>query len=167
MSLIFINFFFPEITEHGGHHGHSHGGLSRPNATLSQLNTDDNENNSFMYQNQEKPQMKKAASAHGHSHDSGQMNMRGAFLHVLSDALGSVIVVFSALVNYFSVRSFIVDLITGSFLGRMAYRMGIPILLGSSSIYCSSSFNITLCLATVTRISSDIIADCSHSYPGQ
>lgn len=51
-----------------------------------------------MYQNQEKPQMKKAASAHGHSHDSGQMNMRGAFLHVLSDALGSVIVVISALV---------------------------------------------------------------------
>ncbi|KAG4073436.1 hypothetical protein HA402_000660 [Bradysia odoriphaga] len=86
------------LYEHGGHHGHSHGGLSRPNATLSQLNTDDNENNSFMYQNQEKPQMKKAASAHGHSHDAGQMNMRGAFLHVLSDALGSVIVVISALV---------------------------------------------------------------------
>lgn len=88
-------------TEHGGHHGHSHGGLSRPNTTLSQLNTDDNENNSFMYQNQEKPQIKKAASAHGHSHDSGHMNMRGAFLHVLSDALGSVIVVISALVRYF------------------------------------------------------------------
>lgn len=54
-----------------------------------------------MYQNQEKPQMKKAANAHGHSHDSAQMNMRGAFLHVLSDALGSVIVVISALVTLF------------------------------------------------------------------
>lgn len=45
--------------------------------------------------------MKKAASAHGHSHDAGQMNMRGAFLHVLSDALGSIIVVISALVRQF------------------------------------------------------------------
>lgn len=35
---------------------------------------------------------------HGHSHDAGHMNMRGAFLHVLSDALGSIIVVISALV---------------------------------------------------------------------
>ncbi len=45
--------------------------------------------------------MKKAPTAHGHSHDAGQMNMRGAFLHVLSDALGSVIVVISALVILF------------------------------------------------------------------
>lgn len=36
--------------------------------------------------------------AHAHSHSSTQMNMRGAFLHVLSDALGSIIVVISALV---------------------------------------------------------------------
>lgn len=100
LQLLFIDVFI--IPEHGGHHGHSHGGLTRPNATLSQLNTDDNENNSFMYQNQEKPQIKKAANAHGHSHDSGHMNMRGAFLHVLSDALGSVIVVISALVKYFT-----------------------------------------------------------------
>lgn len=33
---------------------------------------------------------------HNHSHSSTHMNMRGAFLHVLSDALGSVIVVISA-----------------------------------------------------------------------
>ncbi|CAD6245221.1 GSCOCG00013589001-RA-CDS [Cotesia congregata] len=35
---------------------------------------------------------------HGHSHDASQMNMRGVFLHVLSDALGSVIVIVSALI---------------------------------------------------------------------
>ncbi|KAJ8953806.1 hypothetical protein NQ318_006654 [Aromia moschata] len=33
-----------------------------------------------------------------HNHSAGQMNMRGVFLHVLSDALGSVIVIISALV---------------------------------------------------------------------
>lgn len=33
---------------------------------------------------------------HNHSHSSTHMNMRGAFLHVLSDALGSIIVVISA-----------------------------------------------------------------------
>lgn len=35
---------------------------------------------------------------HGHSHNATHMNMRGAFLHVLSDALGSIIVIISALV---------------------------------------------------------------------
>lgn len=29
-----------------------------------------------------------AMKQHGHSHDASQMNMRGVFLHVLSDALG-------------------------------------------------------------------------------
>lgn len=89
--------------------------------------TDDNENNSFMQQRPLpepiKPTAvatsaaaKKAKSAgghghshggHGHSHGGGgggagisdrNMNMRGVYLHVLSDALGSIIVVISALV---------------------------------------------------------------------
>lgn len=35
--------------EHGGHHGHSHG-ITRSNNKLAQLaNTDDNENNSFVF----------------------------------------------------------------------------------------------------------------------
>lgn len=46
---------------------------------------------------QKEKQVKK--SSHGHSHDPGSMNMRGAFLHVLSDALGSIIVIISALVS--------------------------------------------------------------------
>lgn len=79
------------LYQHGGSHSH---GLSGSQSNLARLsNTDDNENNSFMYQNQPPPALK-----HGHSHDPSQMNMRGAFLHVLSDALGSVIVVISALV---------------------------------------------------------------------
>ena len=40
---------------------------------------------------------------HGHSHgaaSSTQMNMRGVFLHVLADALGSVVVIISALIMW-------------------------------------------------------------------
>lgn len=52
----------------------------------------------------------KKAGGHGHSHDPSQMNMRGAFLHVLSDALGSVIVVISALVgHHISVRKLFIN----------------------------------------------------------
>ncbi|XP_041661695.1 zinc transporter 1a [Cheilinus undulatus] len=38
---------------------------------------------------------------HGHEHDSSQLNMRGVFLHVLGDALGSVIVVVNAIIFTF------------------------------------------------------------------
>ncbi|ALC44924.1 ZnT63C [Drosophila busckii] len=88
------------LYEHGGHHGHSHGGgLTRNHSRLTELaNMDEGEEEQqdFAYEKQKEKPVKK--SSHGHSHDPGQMNMRGAFLHVLSDALGSVIVVISALV---------------------------------------------------------------------
>lgn len=59
-NLFYILFNFDQIwydlaifltfLEHGGHHGHSHGGIAHSNNKLVQLaNTDDNENNSFMY----------------------------------------------------------------------------------------------------------------------
>ena len=42
---------------------------------------------------------------HGHSHSKegesgGNLNMRGVFLHVMADALGSVIVIISALIMW-------------------------------------------------------------------
>lgn len=43
----------------------------------------------------------KMANGHNHSHESSHMNMRGAYLHVLSDALGSIIVIISALIVMF------------------------------------------------------------------
>uniref|UniRef100_K7FSL0 Solute carrier family 30 member 1 n=1 Tax=Pelodiscus sinensis TaxID=13735 RepID=K7FSL0_PELSI len=56
-----------------------------------------------------KAELQANGSAGSHSLDieveedsSGQLNMRGVFLHVLGDALGSVIVVVNALVFYFS-----------------------------------------------------------------
>ncbi|XP_011635277.1 zinc transporter 1 isoform X2 [Pogonomyrmex barbatus] len=80
--------------EHGSAHGHSHG-ISRSHNRLSTLvGTDDNENDEA-YRPSTVSQVKRA---HGHSHDASQMNMRGVFLHVLSDALGSVIVIVSALI---------------------------------------------------------------------
>ena len=43
--------------------------------------------------------------SHGHSHIDGksgeEMNMRGVFLHVLGDAVGSVVVILSAGLMYF------------------------------------------------------------------
>uniref|UniRef100_A0A182X6X9 Cation efflux protein cytoplasmic domain-containing protein n=1 Tax=Anopheles quadriannulatus TaxID=34691 RepID=A0A182X6X9_ANOQN len=90
----------------GGHIGHSHGGgLSQAKQISGGShgnlgNTDDNENKSFMYQ--QNGTVAKKTTHHGHSHDSSQMNMRGAFLHVLSDALGSVVVIISALIVKFT-----------------------------------------------------------------
>jgi len=81
------------IAEHGSAHGHSHG-ISRSHNRLSTLvGTDDNENDETY-----RPSTPQVKRAHGHSHDASQMNMRGVFLHVLSDALGSVIVIVSALI---------------------------------------------------------------------
>ncbi|CAH0560216.1 unnamed protein product [Brassicogethes aeneus] len=87
--------------EHGSSHGHSHGRLSHSRNRLTQLAvTDDNENDETF---SPPPPVQQAVAipqlgAHGHSHGAQQMNMRGVFLHVLSDALGSVIVIISALV---------------------------------------------------------------------
>lgn len=36
------------------------------------------------------------------SHSDGQLNMKGVFLHVLGDALGSIVVLISALTIYFA-----------------------------------------------------------------
>ena len=98
------------FAEHGGHHGHSHG-LTRNHSKLAQLADIDEDENGDLPPPVEitVPPPVKAKSgghghshgggSHGHSHSSAQMNMRGAFLHVLSDALGSVIVIISALVG--------------------------------------------------------------------
>ncbi|KAJ8683443.1 hypothetical protein QAD02_019235 [Eretmocerus hayati] len=91
--------------DHGHGHGHSHG-ISRSRNRLSTLvGTDDNENDETY--RPPSPVKRSGGSGggghshshgHGHGHDAGSMNMRGVFLHVLSDALGSVIVIVSALI---------------------------------------------------------------------
>lgn len=95
--------------EHGGGHGHGHshgGGNKRPahHGTHSHL--------AALAVNDDDVDMPKsvedALQGHGHSHGGGgqskegntdagsQMNMRGVFLHVAADALGSVVVIVSA-----------------------------------------------------------------------
>ncbi|CAG9829217.1 unnamed protein product [Diabrotica balteata] len=92
----FISFY--ELSEHGSSHGHSHGRLSHSRNRLTQLAiTDDNENDET-FPSPPPPTTQLGEKELTHSHSSGQMNMRGVFLHVLSDALGSVIVIVSALV---------------------------------------------------------------------
>ncbi|KAK3865168.1 hypothetical protein Pcinc_029211 [Petrolisthes cinctipes] len=88
--------------EHG--HGHSHGppgqhGHSHHENKLSTINalvaTDDNENDERFTA----PPTPSSLPPDTNRHNSAsQMNMRGVFLHVLSDAMGSVIVIISALV---------------------------------------------------------------------
>ncbi|CAL4139106.1 unnamed protein product [Meganyctiphanes norvegica] len=91
----------------GGGHGHSHGGGdnhshapgNKVSTIASMVNIDDNENderfNTPASGNDTAATPKKEGGA-------SQMNMRGVFLHVLSDALGSVIVIISALVVWLS-----------------------------------------------------------------
>ncbi|XP_052893207.1 proton-coupled zinc antiporter SLC30A1 isoform X1 [Anopheles moucheti] len=89
------------LHKHGsGHIGHSHGLPQTKQISNLGSNADDNEDKSFMYQ--QNGTTAKKPSHHGHSHDSSQMNMRGAFLHVLSDALGSVVVIISAVIVKFT-----------------------------------------------------------------
>ena len=42
----------------------------------------------------------KKTSANGNGGSGSQMNMRGVFLHVMGDALGSVVVIISALIMW-------------------------------------------------------------------
>lgn len=101
---------FSRAADSGAHHSHlsrSHTRLTQlvsagassvaGNASASASTTDDNENLSGGA----------GGGGGGHAHkmgggggggDASQMNMRGVFLHVLADALGSVIVIISALV---------------------------------------------------------------------
>uniref|UniRef100_A0A8D8LKA6 Zinc/cadmium resistance protein n=1 Tax=Cacopsylla melanoneura TaxID=428564 RepID=A0A8D8LKA6_9HEMI len=94
---------------HGVSHGHSHGGgggiTKKSHTRLTQLvsvgaatATDDAENDDRFVPPPPMASPPPAEHGHGHSHDTSQMNMRGVFLHVLADALGSVIVIISATV---------------------------------------------------------------------
>lgn len=84
--------------QHGAHHGHSHGPVVRSTSRLTHLvsvsATDDNENDEMFERNKLKPEI--ASLDRSHNHNASQMNMQGVFLHVLADALGSIIVVISA-----------------------------------------------------------------------
>jgi len=91
--------------QHGGGHGHSHGGSRSTHSHLTDLADKDEEKDEIpeiTYSGQEKKApLKASGGGHGHSHgDASNMNMKGVFLHVMADALGSVIVIISALIMW-------------------------------------------------------------------
>jgi len=80
-------------------HGHSH--LQHGHSHLSQFaSMNDDENDDTYTPNEKAAESNGKPSAEGEvKHKSAdQMNMKGVFLHVLADALGSVVVIISALV---------------------------------------------------------------------
>jgi zinc transporter 1 len=94
--------------EHGGH-GHSHGhtqdrGTHSHISALANRDGEEGEKNEQGNLTSVTVQGKHETHSHGHSHgkedSTGNLNMRGVFLHVMADALGSVIVIISALVMW-------------------------------------------------------------------
>ncbi|XP_067935108.1 proton-coupled zinc antiporter SLC30A5-like [Watersipora subatra] len=75
------------------------------------------------------------ADSHGHSHgdDKGNSNMRGVFLHVLADTLGSVGVIISTLlIQYFGWN--IADPLCSIFIGVMIFISVIPLLSDTANV---------------------------------
>jgi zinc transporter 1 len=95
--------------EHGSSHGHSHGLSRSTHSHLTDLADKDEKDEipEISYSGAEKHAgggHGHGHGGHGHSHGGGgsasQMNMRGVFLHVMADALGSVIVIISAIIMW-------------------------------------------------------------------
>nr|CAG4645653.1 EOG090X09D3 [Lynceus sp. MCZ IZ 141354] len=93
VNLIGLCLFHGHGHSHGGHgHGHDHNG-SHGHSHLSQLvSMDDNENDASF-----PSPVVVTTNKKGKGKDASHMNMHGVFLHVLADALGSVVVIVSAL----------------------------------------------------------------------
>jgi len=95
------------FAEHGSSHGHSHG-LSRSTHShltdLADRQEKDGVEGQIIYPGEPEPAPPKpkahSHSHHGHSHGGANMNMRGVFLHVMADALGSVVVIISAVIMW-------------------------------------------------------------------
>jgi len=99
--------------QHGSGHGHSHGLSRSTHSHLTDLAEKDEKDDipEISYNGAEKKNQAGDSKSHGHSHaghghshggggTASQMNMRGVFLHVMADALGSVIVIISAVIMW-------------------------------------------------------------------
>ncbi|GAB6021249.1 hypothetical protein CHUAL_003864 [Chamberlinius hualienensis] len=106
VNLIGLGLFHQHGGGHGHSHSHSHRHTSVPNVS-DVINVDDDHDHDSDTGG-ESSAVSKLPNGTSHkdhvskSSSSGSMNMRGVFLHVLADALGSVIVVASALVIWLS-----------------------------------------------------------------
>jgi len=98
--------------QHGSGHGHSHGLSRSTHSHLTDLadKEEKDEIPEIAFSGKEEKKKSGHGHSHGHSHgghghghgggDASNMNMRGVFLHVMADALGSVIVIISALIMW-------------------------------------------------------------------
>lgn len=88
----------------GGGHGHSHGGGKNPSQESAKSKVDmvGSESSSQISSLSPDLEVKEKQSTKPPPKSSQSMNMRGVFLHVLADALGSVIVCISALIIMFT-----------------------------------------------------------------
>ena len=94
----------------GGGHGHSHGGPPKghhsrhgTHSHLAALADEEEEDQDSCYQQDVVDGRQPKESAPGKEQKpapgaASQMNMRGVFLHVMADALGSVVVIVSAII---------------------------------------------------------------------
>lgn len=90
------------VLDHGGGHGHSHGGVPPPanvrhlteivnsnaDMALGHNATDTEETDEMVPPKPDKVANNKKQTPCRAAHDPGHMNMKGVFLHILSDALG-------------------------------------------------------------------------------
>eukprot|EP00742_Colponemidia_sp_Colp-10_P002492 GILJ01002656.1.p1 GENE.GILJ01002656.1~~GILJ01002656.1.p1 ORF type:complete len:716 (-),score=73.49 GILJ01002656.1:117-2237(-) len=76
------------------------------------------------------PKKKKHSHGHGHGHSHGNMNIESAFLHVMGDALGSVVVLVSgALINYLdSEERFLADPLCSLVIVAIILKSCVPLL---------------------------------------
>lgn len=111
VNLVGIYAFQHGHSHGGGGHGHSHGGggasthaHSHNNSSSHSIHNLDEENNALINHHGHSHNDANGGNAHhGHSHnlDSGSSQiMRGVFLHILADTLGSVGVIISAVLMH-------------------------------------------------------------------
>eukprot|EP00743_Colponemidia_sp_Colp-15_P005001 GILK01005387.1.p1 GENE.GILK01005387.1~~GILK01005387.1.p1 ORF type:complete len:619 (+),score=66.58 GILK01005387.1:47-1903(+) len=76
------------------------------------------------------PKKKKHSHGHGHGHSHGNMNIESAFLHVMGDALGSVVVLISgALIRYLdSEERFLADPLCSLIIVAIILKSCVPLL---------------------------------------
>lgn len=82
----------------GGGHSHGHHTIKHQSQLSRMVATDDNENDARVTSPDDAPSVPASPSDDSKGASASQMNMRGVFLHLMADALGSVIVVISALI---------------------------------------------------------------------
>lgn len=117
---------------HGHGHGHSHGGQKHDHSHGTHQHDHHHHHHSPGGLPSASPSCVDSHShSHSHSHGHGNDNMRGIFLHVLADTLGSVAVVISTLlIHFYSWPGF--DPLASCIIAILIFASAIPLVLSSA-----------------------------------